>query len=215
MSRGPLLPYSRVAAGVKQRDDKDGLACLPEDNQVGEAAKKRLARMVWRRLGYSLHHNPQGLAEPRHDLRRVGFIPCQGVGKISPCGGGKADLRHSLRPPVKLALDLLPRDSRFSVIVERRHTSRKLGVLGGRQAHIFGRQAVPEISDQVEPFARRQFGDVECCHGEKDSSIGLEGEGFDISALRPVTVCLTDGLYSNRAGVQERIATVGPSKRKP
>jgi hypothetical protein len=28
-------------------------------------------------------------------------------------------------------------------------------------------------------------------------------------------VCLTDGLYSNRAGVQERIATVGPSKRKP
>jgi hypothetical protein len=48
MSSSPLLPSSRVAAGVKHGNDIGRLVCLAEHREVGKAAEKRPACLVRR-----------------------------------------------------------------------------------------------------------------------------------------------------------------------
>ena len=74
------------------RARQSGRSSLAEDHEIGEAAEKRPACLVWREwkllrvLRDSRHHGPQRVAKLRQDLRRVRLVPRQRVVKVGPRG---------------------------------------------------------------------------------------------------------------------------------
>ena len=160
---------------MRDRKKEPGWRWRSSVPQQGTASVDRRGCELLGALANPRDRCPQGVSKVRHDLGGIDVVPANSVNEVSPRRGRKEYAGHSSEPAAQVGVDFFPCDRASGVLVEARKTPVKLGLLRLGQLHIRRGQAVPKLTDEVEPFFRGQAADVERCHVELIRSVY---EGF-------------------------------------
>jgi hypothetical protein len=106
----------------------------------------------------------QGVTKLRHNMRGVSIVPADCIGEVGPSRRRKKNLGHLPRPAVKLGVNIFPGNCFAAVHIETRQPTLEFGLMRQGQPYVVSGEAVPKLTDQVEPFLWRQAADVERRH---------------------------------------------------
>ncbi|MBB4426948.1 hypothetical protein GGD66_005524 [Bradyrhizobium sp. CIR48] len=106
----------------------------------------------------------QSVAKLRHNMRSVTVVPADSTDEVGAGRLGKKKSSHLSRPTIELSVNILPRDCVAEVHVETRQPPFEFGLVRRGQGHVSRGEAVPKLTDEVEPLSGRQTADVERCH---------------------------------------------------
>ena len=122
---------------MKNRNDIDRIVHFAKHEDVGKATQQGPACVSegWRKLLWILrnpgHRRAQGITKLRPNMRGVGVVPADRIGKIRPSRLRKKNPGHLSWPTIQLRVDILPGDCIAAVRVKARKPAVELGLVRG------------------------------------------------------------------------------------